>query len=1202
MKIKILLVLLLMLISSIYAQTTNPTKVSLQLQWKHQFQFAGFYIAKEKGFYSDVNLDVEIKEFDFGINIVEDISSKKTTFGTNYPSLILEKSKGKDIVLLSAILQSSPHALITLKSSGIESLKDFKNKTLMIDKGAISAAPFVSMLQSNKVSFEDIYKVPHSFDIDDLVNEKVDISTIFTTNEPYYLNNEGIEYNIWDPKEYGFDFYDVLLFTSSYFIENDPKMVEDFRDASLKGWEYAFANIDETIELILKKYNSQNRTKDALRFEATELKKLAYYKSKKLGAIDSNSIQRIFDIYNLLGLTQNKIELDDFIYKSSNDLKALKLTKEEKSFIKQHPIIKVGGEMDWPPFDYVENGEYTGIAKDYLDLISKYTGLKFDVKTGYTWDELLQMAKNKELDLMPMIYHTKEREKYFNYTNEYLTVRNYLFSSKNNSDEYEKLEDLNGKIVALPKGFAQINILKQKYPKIKILETQNVLASIDALITNKADAMIENIALVNYLLKSNNIQGIKSDFTVNIGANSIFMTSRKDWPILRNIIQKGLDSINAEDKITIVNKWMKIEDNSEPINITREEKDYLQNNSFNVYLNNWLPISMYNEKNDEFSGLSLDYWNIITEFIPIKDNLIYSGGFLNSINKLKNDKNGIMISLSYTEDRTSYGTFSKPYASYPIGIATKDNKKFILDLIELEGKKIAVGKNYSAHKLLQKHYPKIEFVPVKNTIEALELLAQGKVYGAADILFTLKYYLQKYSYTNLKIAGTSDFKFDIRIMVNKENANLIPIIDKAIDKISDDERKIFQNKWIQTINQVEKIDYTMVYGILVIFILTVLFLLWRHKELSKYKNELEERTKQLYDYVEASTDFVWEVNKDGVYINVSDKVEDILGYKPEEVIGKSPFEFMSEDEALRVSEIFKETITKRIAIVDLQNQNIHKNGSSVLLLTNGVPIFKNDEFIGYRGTDKDITKEKEQEHLILQQSKMASMGEMIANISHQWRQPLSIISTVSSSYKMKKELGLEIDINNLVTEMNKINENAQYLSRTIDDFKNFIRGDRKKVEFSLNKSINSFLNLVEGTIKNNDIEVILDIDNNININGYENELIQCLINIFNNAKDALLENNIEEKYIFISILEDRKNVIIKIKDNAGGIKENIIARIFEPYFTTKHQSQGTGLGLHMTYKLIIEGMNGTIIANNITYNYKGKEYTGAEFTINLLIK
>jgi len=243
----------------------------------------------------------------------------------------------------------------------------------------------------------------------------------------------------------------------------------------------------------------------------------------------------------------------------------------------------------------------------------------------------------------------------------------------------------------------------------------------------------------------------------------------------------------------------------------------------------------------------------------------------------------------------------------------------------------------------------------------------------------------------------------------------------------------------------------------------------------------------------------------------------------------------------------------------------------------------------------------EKDRILMEQSKLAAMGDMIGNIAHQWRQPLSVISTGATGMMLQKEYGCLSDAHFNKT-CTAINDNAQYLSRTIDDFRNFIKGDGTKRLFLLENTINSFLNLVEGSIKSRTINVITDLQIDIQIDSYENELTQCLINIFNNAKDALEENKIEEKLIFITTSLKNDTAIIKIKDNALGISPKIINKIFEPYFTTKHQSQGTGLGLHMTYNLIVDGLSGTIEVDNLSYNYKEKSYTGAEFIIRVPIK
>ncbi len=276
-------------------------------------------------------------------------------------------------------------------------------------------------------------------------------------------------------------------------------------------------------------------------------------------------------------------------------------------------------------------------------------------------------------------------------------------------------------------------------------------------------------------------------------------------------------------------------------------------------------------------------------------------------------------------------------------------------------------------------------------------------------------------------------------------------------------------------------------------------------------------------------------------------------------------------------------------------------GKLLYLEVNKAPFYDKDRnIIGTVGSGRDITELKMTQVKLVEQARHVSMGEMIGNIAHQWRQPLSVISTAASGMKLQKELNMLTD--ELFNEScDAIDRNAQYLSKTIDDFRNFIKKDQEKSVFNLKDDIDSFLHLVEGTIKTNYINILLDLKDNIKINGFENELIQCLINIFNNSKDAMIERNIEDKLFFISSTVENNYVNLFLKDNAGGIDNSILSKIFEPYFTTKHKAQGTGIGLNMTYNLIVDSMDGMIEAFNVNYEYNNKKYTGAEFKISLPI-
>jgi signal transduction histidine kinase/CBS domain-containing protein len=241
--------------------------------------------------------------------------------------------------------------------------------------------------------------------------------------------------------------------------------------------------------------------------------------------------------------------------------------------------------------------------------------------------------------------------------------------------------------------------------------------------------------------------------------------------------------------------------------------------------------------------------------------------------------------------------------------------------------------------------------------------------------------------------------------------------------------------------------------------------------------------------------------------------------------------------------------------------------------------------------DKEITKRMESEYLLMQQAKLATMGEMIGHIAHQWRQPLSklggIFMNLESAYSFD-----ELSENYLQERLEAGNQLIKYMSSTIDDFRNFFEPKNQKVTFIINEQIENALNIIKASLVYKHINInFLNRKKLIKFTGYPNEFSQVILNIIANAEDAIVANKVLNGEITISIQETLKYVIITIKDNGGGISDNLLPKIFDIYFTTKNRKEGSGLGLYMS-KLIIETkLNGTISVANIVH--------GAQFTIKL---
>ena len=237
----------------------------------------------------------------------------------------------------------------------------------------------------------------------------------------------------------------------------------------------------------------------------------------------------------------------------------------------------------------------------------------------------------------------------------------------------------------------------------------------------------------------------------------------------------------------------------------------------------------------------------------------------------------------------------------------------------------------------------------------------------------------------------------------------------------------------------------------------------------------------------------------------------------------------------------------------------------------------------------EVERSRQKDQIMFRQSRLAAMGEMVGNIAHQWRQPLNAIVLIIQSFQMKKMLGKLNDefIDSQVDEGIKL---ATSMSKTIDDFRDFFKPNKIKENFSASRTIQESIDLVRLYYEKQDIKINLTCKEDFETLGYPNEFSQVMMNLFSNSKDALQDKKNQKKYIEIIIDNKNKNGEILVIDNGRGVPVEVIDRVFDPYFTTKHQSNGTGIGLYMSKEIIEKQMNGSIEVENISHIFfEGKE-------------
>lgn len=298
-------------LSTLYANHALEP-ISLQLTWLHQFQSAGFYVAKEKGFYADHNLDLTIKEYHNGVNVVDDVLKGASVYGIGRSSLIIDRSKKKPVVALMALFQHSPSVLISTNPT-IKTPKDLFQRSIMMTSDESSSVAIFSMLLSHGVNKNDLFLQNHSFNIEDLIQHNTDAMACYISNEPFRLSKRLIPHTIFNPQEYGFDFYGDILFTSEEELKTHPERAKNFYTATKRGWEWAFDNIEETAKLIYEKYNTQNKSLEELIYEGKTLKTLAFDEDKPFGVLEEKKFEEIGAFYKISGLLNNGLNLKGFI-------------------------------------------------------------------------------------------------------------------------------------------------------------------------------------------------------------------------------------------------------------------------------------------------------------------------------------------------------------------------------------------------------------------------------------------------------------------------------------------------------------------------------------------------------------------------------------------------------------------------------------------------------------------------------------------------------------------------------------------------------------------------------------------------------------------------------------------------------------------------------------------------------------------------
>lgn len=526
--LSLLLFLLISFAAASYAQNTPSklTKVTLQLNWKYHFEFAGFIAAKEKGFFKKNGLNVELRELkNPKADVIKDVLDGKSDFGIGSSYIIYNAAKGKNISAILPIFQHTPARLIVLKSSGIRKLKDLNNKKISIADKYI----FVEMML--KINGIKYIKEPLNYSI---LKKQADAMISYSFNIHTNVEKNGLGSTIdFNPIDYGIDGYDDILFTSGTFAVQHSDIVKKMKKAVIEGWRYAFKNPDEIVNLIYKKYNSLHKSKKELYYEVEQIKTLSGYLEGKFGSFDINRIKNTANMYlYVMPGKYNMDNLNNFIFEKQS------LTEKEVNYLLKKKQITMCVYKKLYPLEAVVNGKYIGMLADLMDEFQKQLPIPFKLVAENNPSDMKKAIAEKKCDILPAM--VAQYSPFSNNMNTVPYLQDHLVVITSTKTPYipnlRYFKKNNGTLLVRFKSV--YNYLKHNYPFLRIRLINNTSRIFDLIKHNKNDGFVAASIVANNIIK---MYGYK-EFKVNAEIRKPEITGgigvSKDNPILFSIFKK----------------------------------------------------------------------------------------------------------------------------------------------------------------------------------------------------------------------------------------------------------------------------------------------------------------------------------------------------------------------------------------------------------------------------------------------------------------------------------------------------------------------------------------------------------------------------------------------------------------------------------------------------------------------------------------
>ncbi|WP_321531355.1 ABC transporter substrate-binding protein [uncultured Desulfuromonas sp.] len=837
------------------SQGAEPESVSIQLKWHHSFQFAGYYAAIEKGFYAEEGLDVRLVERKIsGKHYIQSVIEGDCQYGTADTGLLLRHAQGAPVVWLTQIFQHSPLILLTLSTSNIFSPYELAGKTVAYDLANAGNAS-IQMLLNRTIGTQkqQFSAVQINYDLNRLINGKIDATAAYLSDQPFALKQLGHDVNIIDPRSYGIDFYGDNLFTSHDELIKHPQRVDKMIRATLKGWNYALDHPQEIIDLILTKYNTRHMTQEHLRYEAKITDRMIMRELVPLGSMDPRRIESILHAHVQLGFLMDSHMPQGLFYGLSSA--KITLTSEEQQWLLQHPHISfVMGESMEPIVIKQPDGSIVGIIPDFLNYLGDMIGQKLYLTTQTDLKHPHQGVQHKDQFGIAVTLDSPERRHAFLFTDAYYQTPLVVFTHKNKTDQISGRDDLQGKTVAIVQGHPATEHYLKQVADVSIVYSDSAEDQLKLLQYGKVDAIVGYTNyhyLIEKYLYTNLIPAFSTErqFPIYMGVNP-------QYAPLVGILNKAIASLGEQTRSHIISHWLNQhnypQQSQENLPLSADEKHYLSGlKSIRVCAQaDAMPYELVDDTGNYY-GIIADYMDLFSSQLQRPIEVVATKNDLDSLSALNQKRCDIVAAHSLEETEQAHPLGTHPYLDSPRVFAVHSSSPPANDFNALASGRIGVVAYSAEASFLTDIYPQANLIPVASIRQGLQLVANRELDAFVGVLGSISYAIQKLALSSVKIGGAIPSNDRLVILVSEEQAPLLPILNKAIDRLTPQDRKQIINRWI-SVTYDNGLDYRTLTKAGGAVLLIVGFLLYRQYLIRRSNlilmaahRELEEKNQEL---------------------------------------------------------------------------------------------------------------------------------------------------------------------------------------------------------------------------------------------------------------------------------------------------------------------------------------------------------------------